>query len=265
MPESAEVRLTTDYLNSCLENKIITDWVFIGGQYEDSSPKGYDEFRSSLPLLVEEVNCKGKLIYFSCFNEHNTFYILHSLRMTGRWQEKPDMYCRWYIEIEGKKKLWFRNPRCLATLHFTTNENTFQTTLNKLGPDILTDKFNLTSWKLLLNKYRNRNITSFLMDQNVISGCGNYIKAEALYYAKISPERKVRSLSESESEKLFEALRIIPRIAYNNKGLSLRDYTDQNGHKGYQEFELKVYGKKTAKKTKTADGRTTYWDPDVQK
>lgn len=265
MPESAECKLTAEYLNKVLENKIITDWVFVGGQYKNEYPKGFEEFYDSLPLIVEQVSCKGKLIYMVCYNEYKRFYILHSLRMTGRWQEQEDMYCRWYVEIENKKNIWFRNPRCLATLHFTSNELTYQQTLDKLGPDILTEKFDLPTWRQLVKKHKNKNITAFLMDQNIISGCGNYIKAEVLYYAKVSPLRKVGSLTESESEKIFEGLRIVPRLAYNYKGLSIRDYTDPNGRKGFQEFHLKIYNQPHAKRSKTSDGRTTHWDPDVQK
>lgn len=265
MPESAENRLTAEYLNSMLENKIITDFVFLGGQYEKERPTGFSDFFISLPLLVGEVKCKGKLIYISCYNEYSSFFILHSLRMTGSWREKQDDHCRWYIEIEGKKKLWFRDPRCFATLYFTDDEDTMQETLEKLGPDILTDSFTLEIWRKKIADHPNKNITAFLMNQTIISGCGNYIKAEALYYSKISPLRKVSSLTENEAEKLYEALRIIPRLAYNNKGLSFRDYTDQYGKKGFYEFYLKIYNKKHATATKTADGRTTYWDPDIQK
>lgn len=265
MPESAEVKLTTEYLNSRLENQIVTGWTFVGGQYEDKYPDGFRDFESSLPLLVEQVNCKGKLIYFVLYNEFRTFYVLHSLRMTGRWQDQEDDYCRWYIEFGNNDIIWFRNPRCLATLQFTTNETIFRGMLNKLGPDILTPEFNLEIWRKLLEKHRKKNVTSFMMDQTIISGCGNYIKAEALYYAGISPLRKVGSLREEETEKLFEALRLIPRFAYNSKGLSLRDYTDPKGKKGYYEDKLRIYGKRKAKRTKTADGRTTYWDPEKQK
>lgn len=265
MPESAECKLTAEYLNSKLENKVISDWTFYDGQYKNKIPPGFEEFNQSLPLLVQEVSCKGKLIYIICFNEFKTFYILHSLRMTGRWQEEPDEYCRWSIGLYDGEELWFRNPRCLATLHFTTNRLTFTSMLDKLGPDILTDQFTLAKWRKLVQKYKNRNITSFLMDQGVISGCGNYIKAEVLYYAKVSPLRKVGSLTEQESEKIFEGLRIIPRQAYNYRGLSIRDYADPQGRKGEEEFNLQIYNQPNATKTKTSDGRTTHWDPEVQK
>ena len=125
-------------------------------------------------------------------------------------------------------------------------------------------EFKLDKFKALVKKYNNRNITAFLMDQQVISGCGNYIKAEVLYYAKISPCRKTGNLKDNETELLYEALRIIPRLSYNNQGLTLRDYTDEDGNKGTYTKNLKIYGNKKAKKTKTADGRTTYWDPKYQ-
>ena len=102
------------------------------------------------------------------------------------------------------------------------------------------------------------------MDQKVIAGCGNYIKAETLWYAEVSPMRKVGDLNEREIELIYEGLRVISRVSYNNKGLSLKDYADENGKDGRYADNLKVYGKKYAKRTKTADGRTTYWDPTRQ-
>lgn len=265
MPESAEVKLTTEFLNQALSNKIITDWKFLSGQYINDEPEGFDEFYDSLPLLVEEVCCKGKFIYMCCFNEHKRFYILHSMRLTGSWRNEEDSSSRWYIETDNGRKLWFHDSRCLATLKFTTDEYELTDYLSKLGPDILTDEFTLVEWKKLIRNHKNKNITAFLMDQSIISGCGNYIKSECLFESKISPARKVGSLTEHESEKLFESLRIIPRQAYMNRGLSTRDYVNPNGNKGFHEFHLKIYGKKFAKRIKTSDGRITWWSPDTQK
>ena len=266
MPEAAEVLLTTEYLKKRLENNIITNWLFTSGQYKDKTPKGFDQFNENLPLLVENVQCKGKFIYITTFNENGYFYILHSLRMSGRWQNYEDSNCRWNIELnDGDEILWFRNPRCFATLEFTPNKNILQKALCKLGPDILTEDFNIDSWNAKLIKHKNKNITSFLMNQSIISGIGNYIKAEALYYAKVSPLRKTGSLNKEEALRLYEGIRIIPRNVYNKNGLSIRDYTDSNGKKGSYGDDLKVYGKSCAEKTKTSDGRITYWYPEVQK
>ena len=51
----------------------------------------------------------------------------------------------------------------------------------------------------------------------------------------------------------------------NSHHVSLRDYKDEYGREGFYASQLKVYGKKNAKKNDTPDGRKTYWFPDVQK
>lgn len=265
MPEGPECRLTVDFLNEALASEVVTNWIFSGGKYTDEYPDGYETFDEALPLVLREVSCKGKFIYFTFIdNDSKEYYVLHSLMMTGRWQKNHDDFCKWFLETEGGRTIWFRDPRAFATLSFTDDPDVLQAKLDSLGPDIMRPEFKLPLFKSLAVKYDNRNVTSFVMDQAVISGCGNYIKAEALYEAKISPLRKIAELSEAELESLYHALRIIPRVSYNNKGVSLRDYADENGKDGYYGRDLKVYSKKGARKTSTADGRTTYWDPNRQ-
>jgi formamidopyrimidine-DNA glycosylase len=184
--------------------------------------------------------------------------------MSGRWQKSYDEYCKWFVELEDGYTIWFRDTRSFATVKFTRNEQILQDKLNKLGPDIMSREFKLPEFKKICERYPKRNICAFLMDQEIISGCGNYIKAEVLYYSKVSPLRKVESLSNKDIEQIYQGLYIISRISYNNKGLSLRDYTDHNGKEGCHNRELKIYGKKLATRTKTPDGRSTYWEPKIQ-
>lgn len=263
MPESAEVKIMTEFLKTKLINKIIIDVCFLKGQYKDEQPNGFEELEQNLPVIVENVECKGKFIFFTLFNENKYIYIMHNLGMSGRWQDQEDTYCRWFIELDNNKKIWCRDPRCLATLEFTTDKKVVEDCLYKLGPDILTPYFNLPVWNRLLLKYIDTNITVFLMNQEIISGIGNYIKCEALYYAKISPVRKVGSLTSDESYRLFEGIRIIPRISYNYNGVNLTNYS-KTGYKGDYNDHLKIYGKIKARKDKTPDGRITYWDPKIQ-
>lgn len=268
MPESPEVRLTTDYLEDAMVGRTVVNWGFVNGKHTDETPEGFEEFEQALPLKVISMSCKGKFIYGTFSNDKTEFYMLHSLMMTGGWRTEYDDFCKWYVELEGAdlpdETLWFRDPRALGTLRFTSDRQVLQDKLDSLGPDIMKPEFTLPKFKELLMKYKNRNICSFLMAQDIIAGCGNYIKCESLYSAKISPMRKAGSLTEDEQEELYSALRIIPRESYNNKGVSIRDFTDENGMQGYHASHLKVYGKKDAKRAKTADGRTTYWYPTEQ-
>lgn len=263
MPEGPECKLTTNYLQEKLGDKILTEVTILSGKYKDKNPVGYQEFVQFLPFNIVEIGCKGKLIYFVCHTEERTFYILNSLRMTGRWQNYQDEYCRWVFKCSDGTECWFRNPRSFATIDFVSEED-WQTKLNGLGPDIMTDEFSLDIWRHLLTKYKRKNITSLLMDQSIMAGCGNYIKAEVLYRARVSPHRKAGSLDENESKLIYQALKDVTDIAYNQKGVSIRDYTNADGDKGeYQNF-LQIYGQPHAKKEKTPDGRVTHWDPSVQ-
>lgn len=262
MPEGPECRLTVDYLFNTMVGKKVNNWVFCGGNYTDTEPDGFNEFDSVLPLLVKKVECKGTFIYFTLVDEdEKEYYILHFLMMTGRWQNDHDDHCKWFLEMDDGKTIWFRDSRDLATLFFTTDITDLQSKLTSMGPDIMTREFSLPLFKSLALKYNKRNITSFLTDKNILSGCGNYIKAETLWYASVSPMRKVSVLSIRELELIYEGLRIISRMSYNKKGLSMGGLVE---NEGYYSDELKIYGKKTAKCTKTADGKITYWDPDRQ-
>ena len=250
MPESAEVKLTAEYLHMCLVDKEITDWVF----FNETGPNGLAD---SLPAMVESVQCKGKLVYFTLYTKDTRFFVLHHLMMTGSWHPTGDGKCRWRVTVDDSTNLWFKNPRKFATIKMV-DEKELDRSLSALGPDILTEDFTLVKWNVARLKYKNRNITAFLMDQSIFCGCGNYIKAEALYYAKISPLRKVKSLNDTESEMLFNGLRLIPRSVYGIAKDYSSVYVDKNSI-------LKIYGKNGAEKIKTPDGRMTYWDPKVQK
>lgn len=265
MPEAVECRLTADFLNEHLAGKTIKRWGFVDGKYADDPPPVLSQLNAEKPV-VQLVDCHGKTLYFELRGPENIYYVIHSLRMTGRWQYAYDNYCKAYIEIENGEDLWFRDPRAFGTFLFTTDKAELDNYILKLGPDILTESFSLKGFKELTGRHKDKNITSFLMDQSIIAGIGNWIKAESLYRACISPKRKVGSLDEREQELLYEAIRDIPRIAYTHGGLTMRDYADHHGEKSEYERRLCVYGKITGgvERLKTPDGRTTYWNPSKQ-
>ena len=255
MSEASEVLLTTEYLNGKLENNVITNWKFLNIKGNVKSKTVFNKFKKGFPYIVESVKCKGKLIYFTLFNEGGYVYILHNLKMTGVWREFDDDLSRWYIETELGEKIWFSNVRTYSNIEFTDNEEYLSKELDKLGIDILTSEFTMKRWNEIIKKNEKLNVTTFLMNQNIISGVGNHMKSEALYYSKISPFRIMGNLTENEVSKLYEGIKIIPRISYNKRGM----FGDE------KEEDYKIYGKTSAKKSKTLDGYTTYWDPNVQK
>jgi DNA-formamidopyrimidine glycosylase len=244
--------------------KTITRWLFIDGTYASEPPRGVDILDAQLPAVVKEVSCKGKTLYAVLEGTSKPVYVVHSLMMSGSWGKKDTCFSKWCIELEGHGDLWFRDPRALGTVWFTGDRSELDAKLDSLGPDVLREEFTLPAFKRSIKDRARKNIAALLMDQSVLAGAGNVIKCEALYYACIDPTRKAGSLTDAEQELLFEALYVIPRKAYNSKGISIKDFEIDGAHGEYQD-KLAIYGKKGAKRTATPDGRTTYWDPKRQK
>lgn len=267
MPEGPECRITANQLKKELVGKLVVNWFIYDGKYNRHPPGGFNKLYDMLPLIVADIDCKGKTIYFTFCNQNDeTIYVIHSMRMTGSWvsEEKKDRYCCWFIETDDGKKVYFRNPRQLATIEAIEYEE-LQSELSKLGPDILTDEFNLDVWKNIALVHKNKNITSVLMNQKIMSGCGNYLKSEVLYDSGISPLRKIGSLDEKEVEKMYNSIKRISSLSLQVGGMSARDYRHIDGSKGEFYKHVKAYNKPGMVKKKTSDGRTTYWNPDVQK
>ena len=109
------------------------------------------------------------------------------------------------------------------------------------------------------------------MDQSVVAGIGNYVKAESLYLSQISPHRTVESLSEAEVFRLNNAVQAVLKEAYKRGGASIQTYKDFDGKEGQYSRKFAVYNQKKdpygndVHKDKTEDGRTTHWVPAIQK
>ena len=80
--------------------------------------------------------------------------------------------------------------------------------LNKLGIDILSDDFTFDNFKTIIQNY-NMMVSKFLLDQDKISGVGNYIKNEALYIASIHPKKLTGKLTIGEIRKLYNAIKYV--------------------------------------------------------
>jgi formamidopyrimidine-DNA glycosylase len=109
------------------------------------------------------------------------------------------------------------------TLSFGTikifNETELQKKLKSLGSDIMDPDYKFSDFYTHINIRRNLNkpIGNVLMDQKVISGIGNYLRADCLWMSKISPFRKVKDVSEAELKTLFHNVRVLIWGEYNRK------------------------------------------------
>ena len=199
----------------------------------------------------------------------------NTLGMTGGWTTIPMKHERVRFEIRDQNDeteyLYFRDIRNFGTLHFKTRDE-LQKKLKTIGYDFIQEYSNLSQNEFyqLLMKYPNKNICELLMRQDIISGVGNYIKAEALWFADIHPNAIVQHLTYEDICQLYNGLKLVTDTAFMAGGATIKDYFRFNNQERTINF-FKVYDKKidplgnVIVKTETLDGRTTHWAPLKQK
>jgi len=114
--------------------------------------------------------------------------------------------------------------------------------LDHLGPEPLSDFFD---GKLLYARSRGRKgpVKSFIMDGKVVVGVGNIYASEALFLAKIRPDRAAGRVSLQRYEVLSDYIKQVLTYSIERGGTTLRDFVGGDGKPGYFAQELLVYGR----------------------
>jgi len=273
MPEAAEVKIVVDNITPHLVGKSIVRVGIVEGSNFLKRVKGFNLFKFRLPLKVSKIHTHGKLIYGKLIDELGTMdiYFTNSLGMTGSWVLEERKHNHFYFETSEGKKIFYNDPRKFGFINFTDSANDIIKKVNSMGVDILSELPSKDEEVIeRFRKYPKRNITIAMMNQNVLSGVGNYIKAEALYRAGISPWHTVEELSNSQLIDIYNQSSQVAHEAYQKKGNSFHSYKHMDGSLGSYSDDLLVYKQKSIGfdaiiKEQTPDGRNTYWCPNIQK
>jgi endonuclease-8 len=94
--------------------------------------------------------------------------------------------------------------------------------LHELGPNALLypgEKFKTQEFvkRLTCEANLNRTIGSALLDQTIVAGLGNYLRAEILFEAKLDPWRTVAALTKEEIATVSHLVPTITERAYRNE------------------------------------------------
>jgi formamidopyrimidine-DNA glycosylase len=111
-----------------------------------------------------------------------------------------------------------------------------------LGPEPLSDGFSASELERGLSKSVSP-VRSWLLDQRRVAGVGNIYANEALWGARIHPQRPARDVSAAEARRLHNSLRDVLERAVAAKGTTLRDYRTAEGDHGEFWLSLAVYGR----------------------
>lgn len=275
MPEGPEVRRIVDQMSEAISGRILDDVEIISGRYTKKSPDGIDRFLASAPHKITAVRCKGKFIYMLTDSDWS---IWSTLGMSGSWmhlshnynENKKIKHLRLKFSLEDYD-IYFKDMRNFGTIKFVDDREKLDKKLNSLGIDILSEDMSDELFIKKLKNNFNKTLPEILMNQKIVSGIGNYIKAESLYLAKLSPHRKAGSLSDNEASTLNRAIHSVIRESYKSGGSTFKTYSDFNGGGGNFSDRFMVYGRKVDPigygviKEETKDKRVTHWVPQIQK
>ncbi len=269
MPEGPEVRRTVDALAATFLNKEVSRLDFLSGRYKKKDFRGYLDFCEEVPRLVTAVSCKGKFIYF-LFADGSSLW--NTLGMSGYWSHKKGRHARAVMTLKTGESMFYNDMRNFGTFRFSNDQEELEKKLSTLGPDLLSEEVNVENFisRFLSGKRKTKPIAQNLMDQSVVSGIGNYLKAEILYATRMSPHRLCENISEREYVSLLNASRDIMRLSYESGGATIRNYRGANGENGVYTRRFAVYNQGSdplgneVVKEKTADKRTTHWVPKLQ-
>jgi len=265
VPEGPEVRIVTDSLKQRLQDRTIVNSEILSGRYTKKTPEGWKALE--IPITVTNVGCKGKFIYIS-FGE--CLHLFNTLGMTGGWSDKQQKHSRVVFHLDDGSTIYFNDIRNFGTLKFVNSKADLANKLASLGPDMLAIDVDDHVFSARLLNHPDDTIAEVLMNQSAISGVGNYLKSESLYFAKISPHRSVSSLNADEIFRLNKVIKSVIRKSYETGGATIYTFQGFNGEKGQYTRRFAVYnqandpsGKKVESFT-SPDGRTTYWVPEEQ-
>lgn len=240
------------------------------GRYADAArrPAHWKTINEALPLKLEGIHKKGKVIFWEW---SKGWWMVSKLGMTGWWhvcEQHPKAAVT--LRFTGGVSVCYVDPRRFGTIEWTRS---FQEEWDELAPDVLVpaeatpQALEERQARVLRTSARQKwKLEDILMDQKcLVSGVGNYLKAEVLYDARLSPLRTWGSLTTEEHLQLYHSLR---RVAHDSHEYMIRNPNH------YLEYDndpvLKVYQKQRDPQGnpvvshKTKAGRTTWWVPAIQ-
>lgn len=216
---------------------------------------------------LKRVARRGKFLIL----DFDSLALVIHLRMTGRLLPQEEGHTRLILQFSGGKQLVLDDSRRFATLHCTPTDRLEELEpLRRLGLEPLTDNYTLESFSRILRT--KQEIKRLLLDQGKLAGLGNIYANEALFRAKIHPQRRADSLSEREVRRLFTEIPRVLEEALAAQGTTISDYRTASGNPGgFQPF-LKVYGRagepchrcKTPIEQLEQGGRSSYFCPKCQ-
>ena len=289
MPELPEVQTTVKGLNSKVLNRTFVD-VWSDWKKMVKKPKDFEVFKKELKgKKILKVWRRAKNVIFELSGGYSL--LIHQKMtghlMVGEWklegqkwkpvkagplEEKINTFLHLVLFLDNKKMIALSDVRKFAKVElWKTNELINSAEFKNIGPEPLEKDFTFKKFKDLFKNKKGK-VKQVIMNPEFIAGIGNIYSSEALWLAKIHPQKDVSKLSEKELQLLYNAVQRVLLAGIKLGGESFSDYRDVDGKKGHFDDERKVYKRekekcrrcKTPIKRLKFGGRSAFFCPKCQ-
>lgn len=268
MPEGPEVKRAAEALAKVLSGRTIERVEIMSGRYAKKPFDGHSDLVAELPKRVVGAGCHGKFIYILLDGGDSSLW--STLGMTGHWSRSASNHARVRLCLDDGSDVYYNDTRNFGTLKWSRGRRMLAQKLKSLGPDMLAEDVTHERFQAALLRKPKWTLAQALMDQGIIAGVGNYVKADSLWLARLSPHRKVDSLSSEEFELLNDSIKRVLRTSYESHGATIKSYKGFDDESGGYGERLLCYGREKDEdgeeivREETLDGRTTWWVPTRQ-
>ncbi len=244
------------------------------------SPEDPDAFAAQVVgRRIASVGRRGKYLLVEL--DSGDTLAMH-LRMTGRlhWRPpgpedgEPERFLRARVDLDDGSTLTFGDMRRFGRAWIVPAglQDREAYWAGRVGVEPLSPRFTA---RLLGDLLRDRRgpVKAVLLNQALVAGLGNMYVDEALFQARVHPERPAGSLDDDEIRRLHRAIRDRLAAAVEAGGASIDSYRDSLGERGSMQDLLRVHlhegepcprCRTTIRKTRVAQ-RGTYWCPACQR
>ena len=212
------------------------------------------------------------------FHLDNKAAIIIHLGMSGRLgmfsgNDSMEKHTHVVFCLDNGLEIRYRDPRRFGLVEVTAPDTlSVYPRFSHLGVEPLSKKFD-AAYVSSKSERSKKAIKLWIMDAQNVVGVGNIYASEALFNARIHPERPANSLTSDEQHNLASSIKLILSTAIEHGGTTLSDFRNAHGEPGYFQQELAVY-QKAGDFCKTCgaeiqkivlSGRSTFFCPACQK
>jgi len=216
MPEGPEIKRAADRIAGAIARQPITEVFFA---FDHLKP--YEEKLTGQTVFAVAPRGKALLIRFE-----NGLNVYSHNQLYGKWMVRQAYS---YPDTNRQLRLALHTPKHSALLYSASDievvpdaELVTHPFLSRIGPDVLSESVTAETvqHRLQSKQFYRRQLAALLLDQQFLSGLGNYLRSEILFKAGVHPKRRPVDCSTEKIQALAAAAIALPQRSYETGGIT---------------------------------------------